>query len=288
MPTTLQNFRGVNFLSIDNLGRLKCDSNENLVMVSFALLDRTRNRELDIDFQKIPNFNSLLMTLWHIADFYSLKNVSYFCVEDSKSKVVEPIVLSTYDMRWQNFYRNNDLYLHDPVLYQTFFNILPTDWCDFDISKHKVKNVISIAQDFNIGTFGLSIPVRGPKAERAVISFTSDTNKHDWELFKSDNLKELIILSQLIHQKALKLQLIKTGKGYSTEINITQRELECLYWASQGKTVFETSIIMGISKNTVRAYIESARHSLNCVSITQAVSKAIHLNLMPIYLKTRR
>lgn len=256
-------------------------------MVSFALLDRTHNRELDIDFQKIPNFNSLLMILWRIADFFSLKNISYFCVEDSRSKVVEPIVLSTYDLKWQNFYRNNDLFLYDPVLYQTFFSILPTDWCDFDISKHKVKNVISIAQDFNIGKFGLSIPVRGPKAERAVISFTSDTDKHNWELFKSDNLKELIILSQLIHQKALELQSIETGRD-SIEINITQREMQCLYWASQGKTVFETSIIMGISKNTVRAYIESARHSLNCVSITQAASKAIQLNLMPIYLKTRR
>jgi len=38
--------------------------------------------------------------------------------------------------------------------------------------------------------------------------------------------------------------------------------------------------------NTVRAYIESTRHSLNCVSATQAVCEAIKLNLMPIYVKT--
>lgn len=255
---------------------------------NYVLSDRTHECALQIDFQRILDFESLKGELFRITDFFSLKNLSYFCVEDTKSKVVEPIVLSTYDMNWQNFYRNNDLFLYDPVLYQTFFSLFPTDWRNFDVSKNKVKNVISIAHDFNIGKFGLSIPVRGPKAERAVVSLTSDFNKQAWELFKSDNMKELIVLSQLIHQKALEIQSVKFNINSTEKINITQRELHCLYWASQGKTAFETSIIMGISKNTVRAYIESARHSLNCVSVTQAVSKAIQLNLMPIYMKTQR
>lgn len=70
------------------------------------------------------------------------------------------------------------------------------------------------------------------------------------------------------------------------KVSLTPQRNSPLYWASQGKTAYETFIIMGITPNTVRAYIGSARHNLNYVSVTQAVCEAIKLNLMPIYLKT--
>lgn len=252
---------------------------------NFILSNKNHKNILEIDFNKIEDIQSLNFVFYRILDTFGLKNISYFCVEDAQSKMVEPVVLSTYTTRWQSFYRNNDLFLYDPVLYQTFTGLLPMDWSTYDTSKNRIKNVISLARDFNIGNFGLSIPVRGPTIERAIISITFDGTDTAWNELKSDNLKDFILLSHLIHQSALRLTTSKYSVVQENVVSLTPREMQCLYWASQGKTVYETGLIMGISKNTVRAYIESARHSLNCVSITQAVSKAIQLNLMPIYLK---
>ena len=253
---------------------------------TFKFSNCSHNSVLEIDFGDKVTLSNLKNEFYRIIDFYGLKNISYFCVEDTKNKLKEPIVLSTYTMQWQNFYRSNDLFLHDPVLYQTFFNILPTDWQSYDISNIRAKNVISIGREYRIGDFGLSIPVRGPMVERAVVSLTYDGTESSWNLLKSSNIKDFVLISQLIHNTVIRIMNIRDHIDAPIKISLTPREMHCLYWASQGKTAYETSIIMGISPNTVRAYIESARHSLNCVSVTQAVCEAIKLNLMPIYLKT--
>ncbi|EJF91096.1 helix-turn-helix transcriptional regulator [Bartonella tamiae] len=253
----------------------------------YKFMNKSTNRNIELDILKIISFESLKNELYKIVDFYDLKHVSYFSVNDTKSKFKEPIFLTTYTEHWQCYYRDNNLYLHDPVLYQTFNNVLPTDWRHFNIIKSKTKSLISIAHDFGVGDFGISIPVRGPSVERAVISFTYDGSKSEWNSFTSDNLKDLIVVAQLIHAAALRTANDKEAKTFKQEFKLTLRERHCLYWASQGKTAYETAVIMGLSTNTVRAYIESARHSLSCVSITQAVSKAIQFNLMPIYFNNK-
>lgn len=65
-----------------------------------------------------------------------------------------------------------------------------------------------------------------------------------------------------------------------TNLGLTRREKQCLIWASQGKTAFETSVILGITERTARFYIESARKKLDAVNITQAVSIALQQGLL--------
>lgn len=50
---------------------------------------------------------------------------------------------------------------------------------------------------------------------------------------------------------------------------LTCREIECLYWFKQGKTVPEMSIIMDISKRTTETYVASLKSKLGCVSLFQ-------------------
>lgn len=39
---------------------------------------------------------------YRVREFYGLKNINYFCVDDTKNKLKESIVLLTYTMQWQN------------------------------------------------------------------------------------------------------------------------------------------------------------------------------------------
>ncbi|MBF0251225.1 MAG: helix-turn-helix transcriptional regulator, partial [Alphaproteobacteria bacterium] len=63
-------------------------------------------------------------------------------------------------------------------------------------------------------------------------------------------------------------------------LHLSQREQECLTWASQGKTAWETSEILMISENTVRDYIKSACKKLGVYSKNHAIVKAMLLGLI--------
>ncbi|WP_269757817.1 helix-turn-helix domain-containing protein [Aureimonas altamirensis] len=45
-------------------------------------------------------------------------------------------------------------------------------------------------------------------------------------------------------------------------------------WASQGKTAWETSVILSISKNTVVTHLRNARRKLNAANGAHAITKA--------------
>jgi DNA-binding CsgD family transcriptional regulator len=57
-----------------------------------------------------------------------------------------------------------------------------------------------------------------------------------------------------MHDMVLRLE------GHTTEpVALSPRERECLQWIAEGKTVWECSIILGLSMHTVRCYLETAR-----------------------------
>src|SRR5262252_1489230 len=45
---------------------------------------------------------------------------------------------------------------------------------------------------------------------------------------------------------------------------LTGREMECLRWASEGKTARETAMILGISPETARWYLRKVREKMDC------------------------
>ena len=61
------------------------------------------------------------------------------------------------------------------------------------------------------------------------------------------------------------------------KINLTDREIEVLYWGSRGKTDQQTSEIMGISRWTVVAHAQSAKTKLRVSNKAAAVSRAQEL-----------
>jgi DNA-binding CsgD family transcriptional regulator len=59
------------------------------------------------------------------------------------------------------------------------------------------------------------------------------------------------------------------------EGNLTNRELEVLKWAKDGKSYWETSIIMGISERTVKFHLCNIYRKLNVVNRSQAIAVAV-------------
>lgn len=62
-------------------------------------------------------------------------------------------------------------------------------------------------------------------------------------------------------------QHINSAGGYlralteKARAGLSPRERECLLWVAEGKTAWETAVILGMLEHTVRCYLESARHN---------------------------
>lgn len=66
----------------------------------------------------------------------------------------------------------------------------------------------------------------------------------------------------------------------SRELDLTDRELECLYWISEGKTSDEISTIIGISKNTINNYITSVMRKTGTRTRSEAIAYSVRHNLV--------
>jgi len=63
-------------------------------------------------------------------------------------------------------------------------------------------------------------------------------------------------------------------------VRLSPREHECLQWAAEGKTAWETGMILSIAEGSVAKILASAIRKLDCASKPQAVVKALRLGLI--------
>lgn len=73
--------------------------------------------------------------------------------------------------------------------------------------------------------------------------------------------------------------------GFRTKTNalgepLSERERECLYWVSEGKTADEVSLILNVSSNTVNSYVAHAIHKLAAKNRAMAIATAIRNGLI--------
>ncbi|MGD9913177.1 MAG: LuxR C-terminal-related transcriptional regulator [Rhizobiaceae bacterium] len=61
----------------------------------------------------------------------------------------------------------------------------------------------------------------------------------------------------------------------AAESPLSDRERECLYWVSEGKTTDEVALILGVSSNTVNSYIAHAIQKLSASNRAAAIAIAI-------------
>lgn len=99
---------------------------------------------------------------------------------------------------------------------------------------------------------------------------------------ESDLLARLPALAPIIHvfsvmlaYAMVRIQSPEMTEVENVEVALTSRERDCLSWAAEGKTAWETSVILGIAEATVIFHIENAKKKLGAKTTTQAVAIAV-------------
>ncbi|WP_454848175.1 transcriptional regulator VisN [Rhizobium binxianense] len=70
------------------------------------------------------------------------------------------------------------------------------------------------------------------------------------------------------------------GTRTDRDFELTDRELECLFWIAEGKTSDEIAVILGISRNTINNYITSVMRKTATKTRSEAIAFAVRNNLV--------
>ncbi len=214
----------------------------------------------------------------YVRGHYGLANIAYLCPSFRGRSMVDPFANMTYSEEWIRHYRSNSYANIDPVINVGARSLLPVDWARLPRNDKKVQRLFGEAKDAGVGQQGLTIPVRGPtNGLWALFIATSDESDRDWALRRYELMRDLVHVAHYVHQRAYSLHI----EDAQVDLNvITKREIEALEWSAEGKTLADTSILMRISVETVKAHLDSARFKLHALNRVHAVTKAIRAGLI--------
>ncbi len=216
--------------------------------------------------------------LARLGTAYGMKTVAYLGTGtlDRKHPRREPYLAVTYSSDWVEHYRTRGYLKIDPAIQIGLRRLLPIDWDDFGSRESRsLRRFFGEASEFGLGRRGISFPVHGHGGDRALFSITADLSEREWRWARRTALRHFPIIATHLHDAVLRTEGVLRAQPH-----LSRRELECLRWTAEGKTVWECGVILGLSPHTVRCYLESARHKLGASSNTHAVSTALKSGLL--------
>jgi DNA-binding CsgD family transcriptional regulator len=183
----------------------------------------------------------------------------------------EQVGAFTYDIEWVRHYIEKDYQATDPVLLGAVRRFHPIDWKTLDWSSPLARQMMREALAHGLGNQGWSVPIWGPSGEFSIFTVNHKATDAEWSSYTRENAKNLLLASHLVHQQAKRI-INKEVEPPTTDLS--PREREVLSRLSVGESRARVADALSISENTLRAYIDSARHKLGAANVTHAVALA--------------
>ncbi|AJY50076.1 autoinducer binding domain-containing protein [Halomonas sp. KO116] len=196
---------------------------------------------------------------------------SYVHLDTHPEIINESMIIGNYPKEWVEIYINKKLIKKDPVIKNTSVTTAPFFWNE---AKNIAGNeIFNTSQKFGIHQ-GFTIPIHEPGNAFGSMHFASDNKNTSFKSLINDNINLLIAISFMANLN--RPSKIQNKKIY----HLTDREKECLFWVTKGKTYSEISIILGITERTIKFHTKNIIEKFDSVNIKQAITIALRLNLL--------
>jgi LuxR family transcriptional regulator, quorum-sensing system regulator BjaR1 len=223
---------------------------------------------------------------------------SYNFFDAGKAHLSNPYYFGTTGEAWESDYKANQFVSHDHVLSFARRTNTAFRWSDVplpvQIGKRKPLGLklLEAASDHGFSD-GYILPFhfvddQGRTHSTLVALFWSDDAAKLSHSLSRERKYELELIMLYFVQRATELRKSELEKRNSFRSaptafsHLTDRERDALSWAGRGRTVDETSEILGISQLTVKTYLKQAMEKLEASNKTHAVAKAVHLGLIDL------
>jgi DNA-binding CsgD family transcriptional regulator len=183
----------------------------------------------------------------------------------------------TYSLDWVRRYIEKDYKSIDPVVLGAVRRFHPMDWKTLDWSSPQAREFMREAQAAGVGNQGWTVPIWGPRGEFAFLAVNHRASDAEWAEFIRAKAKDILLVSHLVHQQVMR---IVRDEVDPPNTDLSPREREALAQLSLGQSRAAVADALHISENTLRAYIDSARHKLGAANVTHAVALALARGLI--------
>lgn len=130
----------------------------------------------------------------------------------------------------------------------------------------------------SLGNLFLAVNVSNSYGFRGITEFTFDVETSEQGAFVERLRKRLVATSTKLHNI---LHGNRNPALAAVAANLlTKREIDCLYWAANGKTDGEIGEILNIARWTVVTYLQNAKNKLGCSNRTSTVATALALGVI--------
>lgn len=183
-------------------------------------------------------------------------------------EIPDRIMVQRFPEGWALRYNRQGYVLRDPIVERLQGHHHPFTWDEAYDASGNAENVELIRQEAS--AFGLRggfvVPFALLDGAVAAVSFGGD----NVELSPGDQS-----LLGFAASYAVGHLLQRRGSFHRARQRISAREYDCLLWAAEGKTDWEISVILGVSKPTIAKHIQSAREKLQAITKTHAIAIAL-------------
>ncbi|WP_443192026.1 helix-turn-helix transcriptional regulator [Pseudomonas indica] len=185
-------------------------------------------------------------------------------------------LITTFPKCWLDQYRSEGLIDIDPILRHCRRELVPFFWDrERRRARGRSRHFWQQREQYGLRS-GLSIPLRYELLRGTLSVALDDTDIIEQDAFSNPAVYQLFMfIPYLLAGMSHRL----TGASQPRR-DLTPREVECLHWASVGKTTWEISQILACSERTVDFHLFNARRKLGSVSRQQAVSTATACGLV--------
>ena len=184
------------------------------------------------------------------------------------------LLFDNYPKAWRQAYDSEGYIQIDPIVKYSQSNYLPIKWSELGQSmklKKPEKDLMRQASSHGLQS-GFSLPIHGSLGEFGMISYGSSKKK-----FENDQrfMEAIPVVQMILPAVQDTVKRLRDIQPESSDVKLTPREIECLTWATEGKSSWEISQILGCSERTAIFHLTNAATKLGANNRYQAISKAL-------------
>lgn len=186
------------------------------------------------------------------------------------------VMMNNFPRSWQERYRRHGFCAIDPTIQYAKESVLPLTWSSdlFDTEPLSELSKEARAVGFN---HGWTQPLRDSSGKFGVLTLARSQGAITAEELK-DKLPMMQWLAQVAHAILFRALLAKHQN--ESFVRLTEREIEFLRLASEGKTAGEISEATGVTERTANFHIGNVMDKLGATNKTHAVTLAMQLGLL--------
>ncbi len=179
-------------------------------------------------------------------------------------------VMTNFPRNWLEHYCSAGLIEIDPIIKHCRRELVPIFWAtERRRARGRSRRFWEQREQYGLRS-GLSIPLRYELFRGTLSVAFDDSDAAEQEVYSLLAISQLFmlvpyLLAGMCHQLRTSIPVRQ---------DLTPKELECLYWASAGKTTWEMSHILTCSERTIDFHLLNAQRKLGSVSRQHAIGVA--------------